>query len=99
MRHRSTSNATPTVALCSCFSATSWRSKSRVIHIATAACIEGSQSDGSAAGRIRLLNRAMLGGLLAGVVGTLAMDLVWFARYKRGGGESAFVTWEFSVGL
>jgi len=27
------------------------------------------------------------------------MDLVLFARYKRGGGEDSFTTWEFSVGL
>jgi hypothetical protein len=27
------------------------------------------------------------------------MDLVWFYRYKRGGGESGFLNWEFSAGL
>jgi uncharacterized membrane protein YagU involved in acid resistance len=27
------------------------------------------------------------------------MDLVWFVRYKRGGGESGFFDWEFSAGL
>jgi hypothetical protein len=27
------------------------------------------------------------------------MDLLWFYRYKRGGGESSFVDWEFSAGL
>src|SRR6266567_5641033 len=43
--------------------------------------------------------RAALGGLAAGGVGTLAMDLDWFARYKRGGGSSNFFTWEFAVGL
>jgi hypothetical protein len=39
--------------------------------------------------------RSVLCGLLAGVAGTLAMDLVWYARYKRGGGESRFLRWEF----
>jgi hypothetical protein len=27
------------------------------------------------------------------------MDLLWFYRYKRGGGDSGFLAWEFSVGL
>ena len=40
-----------------------------------------------------------LRGLLSGVVATLAMDLVWYARYRRGGGTSDFFSWEFSVGL
>jgi hypothetical protein len=38
-------------------------------------------------------------GLVAGAVGTLAMDVVWYIRYRRGGGEQAFTDWEFSVGL
>ncbi|HEY0581815.1 MAG TPA: hypothetical protein VGE94_06500 [Chloroflexota bacterium] len=38
-------------------------------------------------------------GLAAGAAGTLTMDLVWFARYKRGGGQQSFFDWEFSVGL
>jgi hypothetical protein len=38
-------------------------------------------------------------GTTAGAAGTLTMDLVWFARYKRGGGEQSFFDWEFSVGL
>jgi hypothetical protein len=42
---------------------------------------------------------AVARGALAGVVGTAAMDLLWFLRYKRGGGESGFMDWEFSVGL
>lgn len=37
-------------------------------------------------------------GLLAGAVGTLAMDLVWFRRYRRGGGTDGFIDWEFSAG-
>lgn len=43
--------------------------------------------------------RTITRGLLAAAIGTLAMDLVWYARYKRGGGESGFLDWEFSVGL
>jgi hypothetical protein len=42
---------------------------------------------------------AVVRGLLAGAVGTAAMDAVLFARYRRGGGESRFKDWEFSAGL
>ncbi len=42
---------------------------------------------------------AAVRGLVAGAVGTLAMDLVWYRRYIRGGGKSNFLDWEFSVGL
>jgi hypothetical protein len=42
---------------------------------------------------------AVAKGLVAGVVGTIAMDLSLFARYKRGGGEDRFVPWETSAGL
>jgi hypothetical protein len=38
-------------------------------------------------------------GLLAGAVGTFAMDALLFARYRRGGGACPFTVWEFSVGL
>jgi hypothetical protein len=38
-------------------------------------------------------------GLVASAVGTLAMDALWFGRYRKGGGESAFPAWEFSSGL
>jgi hypothetical protein len=40
---------------------------------------------------------AVLRGIAAGAVGTVAMDLVWYARYRRGGGEDSFVDWEFSA--
>jgi hypothetical protein len=39
--------------------------------------------------------RAAAYGLVAGLLGTVAMDLVWFARYRRGGGVASFTTWEF----
>ncbi len=42
---------------------------------------------------------ALARGVLAGGFGTVAMDLVWFYRFKRGGGTSSFIDWEFSVGL
>jgi hypothetical protein len=40
---------------------------------------------------------AIVRGGLAGVVGTVAMDLLLFARYKHGGGSDAFGAWEFSA--
>jgi hypothetical protein len=36
-------------------------------------------------------------GVLAGVVGTLAMDLVWYGRYRRSGGDDGFADWEFAT--
>lgn len=38
---------------------------------------------------------AMLRGFAAGVVGTAAMDLYWYARYRAGGGDQPFLRWEF----
>jgi len=45
------------------------------------------------------LLRSVVCGLAAGAAGTLAMDLVWFVRYKRGGGESSFPSWEIASNL
>jgi hypothetical protein len=42
---------------------------------------------------------AVVPGLIAGAVGTAAMDAVLFARYRRGGGESGLIDWESSAGL
>jgi len=42
---------------------------------------------------------ALARGVLAGGFGTMAMDALWFYRYKRGGGDSSLFDWEFSVGL
>ena len=42
---------------------------------------------------------ALVRGGVAGAVDTLAMDLLWYARYRREGGESGFVEWESSAGL
>lgn len=38
---------------------------------------------------------AVAAGVLAGVAGTAAMDAVLYARYRRGGGKEAPLTWEF----
>lgn len=43
--------------------------------------------------------RAIARGLLAGAIGTGAMDVLWFVRYKREGGEDDFIAWELSSGL
>jgi hypothetical protein len=42
---------------------------------------------------------AVAAGVVAGAAGTLAMDLVWYARYRRGGGKDLFSDWEFSTGV
>jgi hypothetical protein len=42
---------------------------------------------------------AVLRGLAAAAVGTLAMDLALFARYKRGDGKTGFREWELSSGI
>ena len=42
------------------------------------------------------MSRGPIGaGLLAGAVGTLAMDALWYQRARRQGSPPAFVTWEF----
>ena len=33
-------------------------------------------------------------GAAGGAAGTLAMDLTWYARYRRGGGTQGFADWE-----
>jgi hypothetical protein len=38
-------------------------------------------------------------GVVAGAMGTVAMDLVWYLRYRSGGGDQSFGEWEFSAGL
>ena len=42
---------------------------------------------------------AVVRGLASAAVGTLAMDLLLFARYKRGDGKSGFREWELSEGI
>ncbi len=38
-------------------------------------------------------------GVVAGVLGTLAMDLLWYSRYRRGGGSDPFGAWEVTSEL
>jgi hypothetical protein len=40
---------------------------------------------------------AVVRGLVAGAVGTLAMDSLLYLRYRRGGGKDGFRSWEFSA--
>jgi hypothetical protein len=42
---------------------------------------------------------ALVRGALAGAAGTLAMDLVQFARDRAGGDERGFLAWELAPGL
>jgi hypothetical protein len=42
---------------------------------------------------------AIVRGVIAGAVGTAAMDALLFARYRRGGGDESVREWEFSAGL
>jgi hypothetical protein len=41
----------------------------------------------------------VLRGLVAGAIGTAAMDVCLFARYRRGAGTGRFPEWELSSGL
>ena len=41
---------------------------------------------------------AVVRGIKAGAVGGLAMDLLLYARYRRGGGDESFRDWELSAG-
>jgi hypothetical protein len=42
--------------------------------------------------------RSAIIGAGAGAAGTMAMDLVWYRRFRAGGGSQAFVAWETSEG-
>lgn len=59
---------------------------------------------GSAAARgsarlagMRNLLRAAVRGAAAGAAGTIGMDLLWYSRYRRGGGDDSFADWELST--
>jgi hypothetical protein len=43
--------------------------------------------------------RRLVAGALAGVVGTTAMDLVLYVRYRREGGKDSVYRWEFAGGV
>ena len=42
---------------------------------------------------------AVIRGLVAGAIGTAAMDALLFVRYRRGGGKTRFAEWESSAGV
>lgn len=42
---------------------------------------------------------AIFRGVVAGAVGTAAMDLLLYRRYRRGGGTEKFLDWELSTNL
>ena len=42
---------------------------------------------------------AVVRGLVAGAIGTAAMDALLFVRYRRGGGRTRFADWELSSGV
>lgn len=57
----------------------------------------GSSSRAKQARRLPLTPLgAIARGLAAGAFGTVAMDLLRFARYQREGGQSSVTSWEFS---
>ena len=45
-------------------------------------------------GRIRVL-RTLVHGAIAGTFGTVAMDALWYRRYRTGGGDGGVLAWEF----
>lgn len=45
------------------------------------------------------LGRRVVAGAVAGAVGTTAMDLLLYGRYRRDGGKDSFVRWEFAGGV
>ncbi len=42
---------------------------------------------------------AVVRGMVAGAAGTVIMDLVWYARYRREGGTKRFLDWETAAGM
>jgi hypothetical protein len=61
--------------------------------------MKGTQSTSAAPRRTLTPLAAVTNGLVAGTVGTVAMDLLLFSRYRRNGGSSSFRRWEFSSDL
>jgi hypothetical protein len=45
------------------------------------------------------LGRQIAAGAVAGAVGTAALDLVWYRRYRRGGGKDSPWRWESAEGV
>ncbi|GAC1578010.1 MAG: hypothetical protein NVS3B24_09810 [Candidatus Dormibacteria bacterium] len=48
---------------------------------------------------ITRFGRNVVNGVLAGAAGTVAMDALWYARYRRGGGEQDPFSWETAAGV
>jgi Family of unknown function (DUF6789) len=42
--------------------------------------------------------RSAIAGAVGGLVGTFAMDLLWYRRFRAGGGTQRFLAWETSEG-
>jgi len=42
---------------------------------------------------------AAVRGAVAGAIGTAAMDLIWYRRYRVGGGDQSLLEWEFASGV
>jgi Protein of unknown function (DUF1440) len=59
---------------------------------------EANAANGSRASTLTPIG-AVVRGLVAGAVGTAAMDALLFERYRSGGGDEAVAEWEFSEGL
>ena len=45
------------------------------------------------------IGRQVVVGAIAGAVGTAAMDMVWYRRYRRDGGKDRVWRWEFAGGV
>ncbi|MFV0430394.1 MAG: hypothetical protein ACK5KO_13325 [Arachnia sp.] len=45
-------------------------------------------------GSLTKIIRRATAGALAGLVGTAAMDALWYTRYRRDGGQASALTWE-----
>ena len=43
--------------------------------------------------------RGAIWGAFSGAIGTTAMDLVWFRRFRQGGGEEGLYQWETGKGI
>jgi hypothetical protein len=68
-------------------------------HATRAAMLILNSNHGSEETMISDYRRAIGQGVAAAALGTLAMDLFLYRRYRREGGETAFAAWESSAGL
>ena len=46
---------------------------------------------------VNMIRRVLIGAI-AGTLGTLAMDLIWYRRYRSAGGSQPFLAWETAEG-